>query len=80
MMVSTQSNAALAERYNISIARARRWEDREESEDRSHRPHIQCTTLTPGQEVLVVELRRSLFLPLDDPRVVAGEFIHPALS
>ena len=51
----------LAERYNITKATARKWKSRESTEDRSHRPHRLCTTLTPAQEALVVELRRLLF-------------------
>ena len=39
-----------------------------------------CTTLTPAQEVVVVELRKTLLLPLDDPLVATREFIHPRSS
>lgn len=70
----------LAERYNITKATARKWRSRESTEDRSHRPHRLCTTLTPAQEALVVELRRLLLLPLDDLLVVTREFINPAVS
>ncbi|CAD7853094.1 MAG: Mobile element protein, partial [Olavius algarvensis Gamma 1 endosymbiont] len=34
------------------------------------------TTLTPAQEVVVVELRKTLLLPLDDLLVVTRVFIH----
>ena len=70
----------LAERYNITKATARKWKSRESTEDRSHRPHRLCTTLTPAQEALVVELRRLLLLRLDDLLVVCREFINPAVS
>ncbi|MFZ1548452.1 MAG: hypothetical protein WAT12_15380 [Candidatus Nitrotoga sp.] len=38
----------------------------ENFKDRSHRPHTLNTTLTPDQELLVVELRRMLLLPMDE--------------
>ena len=38
------------------------------------------TTLTPAQEVLVVELRRTCLLPLDDLLVVTREFINASVS
>ena len=70
----------LAERYNITKATARKWKSRQTTEDLSHRPHKLSTTLTPGQEAIVVELRRMLLLPLDDLLVVTREFINPAVS
>ena len=70
----------LAERYNITVATARKWKKREATEDLSHRPHKLSTTLTAGQEAIVVELRRMLLLPLDDLLVVTREFINPAAS
>ena len=77
---STASATVLAERYNITVATARKWKGRADVHDRSHRPHTLATTLTPGQEVLVVELRRTLLLPLDDLLAVTREFIHPGVS
>ena len=77
---SPASAAVLAERYNVSIATARKWKGREDVQDRSHRPHRLSTTLTPAQEVLVMELRRTLLLPLDDLLAVTREFIHPGVS
>ena len=64
----------------MSKATARKWKNREDVQDRSHRPHKLSTTLTPGQEAVVVELRRTLLLPLDDLLVVAREFINAAVS
>ena len=74
------SLAVLAERYNTSVATVRKWREREDMQDRSHRPHRLGTTLTPGQEMLVVELRRMLLLPLDDLLAITHEFINPAAS
>ena len=49
-------------------------------EDRSHRPHDLHATLSSAEEVIVVELRKSLLLPLDDLLVVIREFIQPCMS
>jgi len=70
----------LAERYNISRATAAKWKGRETPHDLSHRPHKLQTTLTLGEEAIVVALRRMLLLPLDDLLVVVREFINPAVS
>jgi len=77
---SPDSITALSDRYNISIATARKWKQRDDVQDRSHRPHTLSTTLTPGQEAVVVELRRTLLLPLDDLLAITHEFINPAAS
>lgn len=70
----------LAERYNITVATARKWKSRETPEDLSHRPRKLSTTLSPSQEAIVVELRRMLLLPLDDLLVVTREFINAQVS
>ena len=77
---STAPLSTLAERYNITVATARKWKRRDDAQDRSHRPHTLGTTLTAAQEMLVVELRRTLLLPLDDLLVVTREFINPDVS
>ena len=53
---STASLLELAKRYNISVATARKWKQRDSPEDLSHRPHKLCTTLTPAQEAIAVAL------------------------
>ena len=70
----------LAERYNITRGTAAKWKGRETPHDLSHRPHKLSTTLTPGEEAIAVELRRTLLLPLDDLVAVVREFINPAVS
>jgi transposase InsO family protein len=70
----------LAEQYNLNRATVRKWRERDTPEDRSHRPHILHTTLSPAQEAVVVALRESLLLPLDDLLVVTREFVNPAVS
>jgi transposase InsO family protein len=70
----------VAERYNITLATARKWRGRDSAQDRSHRPHQLATTLSPVQELLAVELRRTLLLPLDDLLAVIREFINADVS
>jgi hypothetical protein len=50
---SSASINQLAECYNISRSTARKWKQREEVQDRSHRAHHLQTTLTPTQEIVV---------------------------
>jgi Integrase core domain len=77
---STLTQAALARLYNVSRQTVRKWQDRENPVDGSHCPNTMYTTLTPAQELIVVELRKTLLLPTDDLLVVTREFINPAVS
>lgn len=70
----------LARELNLNVNTVRKWRGREESQDASHRPHHLQTTLSPAQETLVVELRRTLYLSLDDLVAVTREHIHPQAS
>lgn len=70
----------LAERSNVSRATVLKWKHRDSSEDLSHRSHKMHTTLSPMQEAIAVELRRLLFLPLDDLVAMVREFINPDVS
>jgi transposase InsO family protein len=72
--------AEVAQRYNITRDTVRKWRGRDDMQDRSHRPHKLSTTLTPAQEAIVVELRRTLLLPLDDLLALTHEFINVAAS
>jgi transposase-like protein len=77
---STLSQAALARLYNVTRQTIRKWQDRESPVDGSHCPITMYTTLTPAQELIVVELRTTLLLPTDDLLAVTREFINPAVS
>ena len=77
---STLSNRELAKKYNVHRHTIAKWRARDTFEDLSHRPHTLQTSLTEEQEQLVVELRKTLFLPIDDLLVVVREFILPTLS
>ncbi|WP_133513374.1 DDE-type integrase/transposase/recombinase, partial [Candidatus Thiosymbion oneisti] len=80
IQASNQSVTQLADELGVSEDTVRRWKQRDGVADGSHTPHRLQTTLTPAQEAVVVELRKTLLLPLDDLLVVAREFIHPDLS
>ena len=66
--------------FNVSRGTIRKWQQRDHFEDRSHRPHELHTSLNATQEEIVVMLRRSLLLTLDDLLVVTREFVCPTLS
>ena len=65
----------LANELGVSEDTIRRWKGRDTVTDRSHTPHRLQTTLTPVQEVVVLALRQTLKLPLDDLLAVTREFI-----
>jgi len=71
------SNRELAGAYHLNRHTVAKWRRCEGMEDASHRPQRLHTTLTPVQEAMVVELRKTLLLPLDDLLAVTHEFIHP---
>jgi transposase InsO family protein len=73
----SDSAAALAQRFGITEATVYKWRKRASVHDASHTPHRLQTTLTPAQERVVVELRRTLLQPLDDLLAVTREFICP---
>ncbi|MCW8183058.1 IS481 family transposase, partial [Verminephrobacter eiseniae] len=56
------------------------WKKREVFVDRCHTAHRLQTVLTPAQETVVVHLRRTLLLPLDDLLAVTREFLCPDVS
>jgi transposase InsO family protein len=77
---SPLSVAALAAELNVSEDTIRRWKGRDSVEDRSHTAHRLQTTLTPEQEAVVIALRQTLRLPLDDLLVVTREFLNEGAS
>ncbi len=77
---STKSERELAREYHLNRATVRQWRRRDTGADASHRPHRLHTTLTPAQELVVIELRTTLLLPLDDLLAVTREFLNPDVS
>ncbi len=77
---SSETASVLAQRYGITEQTVYKWKKREVFGDRSHTAHRLQTVLTPAQEAVVVQLRRTLLLPLDDLLAVTREFICPHVS
>ena len=77
---STETALVLAQRYGVTEQTVYKWKKRQSFNDRSHTAHRLQTQLTPAQEVIVVHLRRSLLLPLDDLLAVTREFLCPSVS
>jgi len=74
------TDAELARRYGLTPPTVRKWRQRDSTADRSHRPETLHCTLTSAQEAVAMEIRRTLWLPLDDLLVVVREFLNPAVS
>ena len=77
---SSDTASVLAKRYGITEQTAYKWKKRTSVADRSHTAHHLQTQLTSAQETVVVHLRRTLLLPLDDLLAVTKEFICPSVS
>ena len=80
LAASTEPVSVLARRFNVTPPTIYKWKSRESVQDGSHTAHRLQTTLTPAQETVVVELRRTLLLPLDDLLAVAREFLCKDVS
>lgn len=74
---SKLSERALAKKYGITRTTVRKWKYRDTVEDRPIMPKTLHTTLSPLEEKIVVELRTTLLLSLDDLLVITREFINP---
>lgn len=70
----------LVRELGVSYNTIARWRNRNEVADRSHRPHRLSISLTAEEERLVVELRQSLALSLDDIVEVLQRCVSPELS
>jgi len=77
---SSEPASVLAARYGITEQTVYKWKKRRVFTDRSHTAHRLQTRLNPAQEAVVVELRRTLLLPLDDLLAVTHEFISADVS
>lgn len=80
IQTSTKSDAALAEELNISIDTVRRWRNRDDCYDKSHRPRTIHRKLQPEQEWLVLFLRHRLHLSLDELLEVTRLLIRADVS
>ena len=80
MAAPTVQDATLVRKYGVTRQTIAKWRKRDEITDGSHRPKEIHATLSPEQETVVVALRETLLLSLDDLLVVAREFLEPKLS
>ena len=74
------SDRQAAKVFNITRSTAAKWLKRDDVQDRSHRPQTLHTTLSAAQETVVLALRQSLYLPLDDLLYIARQYINPDVS
>lgn len=80
IQASTASVADLAAELGIHETTVRRWRRRTDTADRSAQPHHLHTSLTASEEALVIELRSTLDLPLDDIVEVMRRCVNADLS
>ena len=66
--------------FNITRATAAKWLKRDDVQDRSHRAHSLHTTLSAAQELVVLSLRQTLHLPLDDLLYITRQCINLGVS
>jgi transposase len=74
------SDREVAKVFNVSRETAAKWLKRDDVQDRSHRAHTLHTTLSAPQEAIVLSLRQSLYLPLDDLLYVTRQYINADVS
>lgn len=77
---SNLSQRELARQFGVTRSTIIKWKNRDTVEDGSHCPHTLHTTLTPAQEEVVIALRTTLLLPLDDLLAITREFVNPKVS
>jgi hypothetical protein len=70
----------LARELKLNVGTVRKWRGRQDAQDVSHQPHSLQTTLSRPQELLVVELRKTLLLSLDDLTAITRKHICPEAS
>jgi len=70
----------LARELKLNVGTVRKWRHRESVQDASHRPYRLHTSLSRAQELLVIELRRTLLLSLDDLVAITRAHIYPHAS
>jgi orotate phosphoribosyltransferase-like protein len=74
------SDREAARAFNISRATAAMRLKRDDVQDRSHSAHTLHTKLSATQEAIVLSLRQSLYLQLDDLLYVSWQYINADVS
>jgi transposase-like protein len=80
IQASSLSASQLAARHGITKTTARKWKNRDSDEDLPHTPHNFSKTMSDLEEFVVIELRKSFLLPLDDLLGIVRKFINPNVS
>ena len=80
IQASDEPACVLAERHGTTEQTFWKWRKRYSVEDRSRTPHRLQMTLTPAQEVVAAELRKTHQVSLDDLLAVVREFLNPDVS
>ena len=80
IQASGASVAELASELGVHETTIRRWRRRTDTADRSTQPHRLHTSLAASEEALVIELRCTLDLPLDDIVEVMQRCVNAKLS
>lgn len=80
IQASTLSSNKLAAKYGIRKATVLKWRNSTSIEDGSHTPHSFRKTMTDFEELVVIELRKTLLIPLDDLLAIIHEFINTQVS
>lgn len=63
---SNLTNSDLSDKYNVSKNTISKWKNRESVEDRSSRPNTICYALNDFQKDLIISIRKTTWLPLDE--------------
>ena len=77
MQESTESTAALAKRFHVHFATAKKWRGRDHTEDLSSKRHHQPSSLSDVAQAAIVVLRRDVRLLFDDVVLVIRECFNP---
>ncbi|WP_434355614.1 hypothetical protein NF212_11185 [Parasalinivibrio latis] len=77
---SDKSDTELASELSISIETVKKWRNRSDVYDKSHRPNVIHRRLSPEQEWLIVYLRFRLSLSLDELLEVSQLLVNRDLS
>jgi transcriptional regulator with XRE-family HTH domain len=70
------SDRQAAKVFGITRSTAAKWLKRNDVQDRSYRAHTLHTTLSTAQEAIVLALRQSLCLPLEDLLFITRQYIN----
>ena len=80
IQTSSLSASKLAAKHGIGKATALKWKNRDSVEDLPNTPHRFNKNMSDLEEFVVIELRKSLLLPLDDLLAIVRQFINPNVS